>query len=128
MATRKKAATFDIKNVLFAAAGGAAAGAVTGLLEGNINYFQTNPKMTPAAIGVLSAAGLYFMDSEYHPIFYGMLGASAGDLSDQFVQAKSGGMTKSVALLDNDDLAQLMPPAGEEVEEMDAMFSELDLI
>ena len=30
MATRKKAATFDIKNVLFAAAGGAAAGVHSG--------------------------------------------------------------------------------------------------
>jgi hypothetical protein len=128
MATRAKKPTFDIKNVLFAAAGGAAAGSITGLLENNIGYFQANPKMTPAAIGALSAAGLYFMDSEYHPLFYGMLGASAGDLADQFVSTAKGGQMKSIEI-DESDLQELMPPAEISAgDEMLEIFEQLDKV
>lgn len=124
MATRKQKPNFDIKNVIFAAAGGTVAGAVTGLLESNINYFGENPKMTPAAIGVLACAGLYFLDEEYHAAFYGMLGASAGDLSDQFVSTKKSATAKSVQLLDDNDLVQLLPAAGSQ--DFEELFSELD--
>jgi len=133
MATRRtKKPSFNIQNVLFAGIGGATAGTLTGILEKNVNYFQQNPKMTPAGLGALSAVGLMFMEEQYHPIFYGMLGASAGDLFDQFVQDKMSGPKSGLMLLDEEDLTSLMAPGMEPgvpmMADQDDIFAQLDLI
>jgi len=97
---------FDIKNVMFAAGGGAAAGVLTNAIESKITFFADRPKMTPAFIAALSAAGIYFMDDEYHALFYGMLGASGADLGSQVIENASEKMatdlTKEVDILDTD--------------------------
>ena len=83
MATKKQ---FNVMAVLYAAGGGIAAGVVTEVLESNVDSFKNNPKMTPLAIAGISAAGLYFAPEEYAPVFYGMIGASAGDIGAQLIQ------------------------------------------
>ena len=83
MATKKQ---FNVMAVLYAAGGGIAAGVVTEVLERNVDSFKNNPKMTPLAIAGISAAGLYFAPEEYAPVFYGMIGASAGDIGAQLIQ------------------------------------------
>ena len=100
MATRKK--KFDIKNVVFAAAGGASAGLITTVLENNISYFDENPKLTPLALAGITAAGLYFME-EYDAGFYGMIVAAGGDIAAQLIGGNDDepGTTKSLAFLDS---------------------------
>lgn len=86
MATKKQ---FNVMAVLYAAGGGIAAGVVTEVLERNVDSFKNNPKMTPLAIAGISAAGLYFAPDEYAPVFYGMIGASAGDIGAQLIQGNN---------------------------------------
>jgi len=96
MATSKK--QFNVKAVLYAAGGGIAAGVLTEVLEKNIDSFKNNPKMTPMALAVVSAAGLYFAPDEYAPAFYGMIGASAGDIGAQLIQGQKEKMLETKAI------------------------------
>lgn len=127
MATTNKK-QFNVKAVLFAAGGGIAAGVLTEVLEKNIDSFRNNPKMTPAALAVISAAGLYFAPDEYAPAFYGMIGASAGDIGAQLIQGNQDKKLEAKMLeynMENDleNITQLLPEAAQNIDE-NLMFSE----
>lgn len=107
MATKKQ---FNVMAVLYAAGGGIAAGVVTEVLERNVDSFKNNPKMTPLAIAGISAAGLYFAPDEYAPVFYGMIGASAGDIGAQLIQGnQEAKMNTEVIDFDMNDENLMLP-------------------
>lgn len=107
MATKKQ---FNVMAVLYAAGGGIAAGVVTEVLERNVDSFKNNPKMTPLAIAGISAAGLYFAPEEYAPVFYGMIGASAGDIGAQLIQGnQEAKMNTEVIDFDMNDENLMLP-------------------
>lgn len=68
--------TFEIKKIVMATGGGALTNVVLNILPDKIGLFQNKPALIPIAPALAASLGIYYLDKEYHPLFYGMLGAT----------------------------------------------------
>lgn len=78
----KKKQEFDLEGVLMAAGGGSAANVIMNISENNIQFIKDNPMLAPIIPSAAGALGVFFMPAKYKPLFYGMIGAAGGELTE----------------------------------------------
>jgi len=84
MATKKT--KFDIMNIVKAGAGGGIGEVSIQLGSKYIPGADTNPMIGSLIPAILGSAGLYFMKNrQMDAVFYGMIGASGGEIADELL-------------------------------------------
>tara|TARA_Y100001938_G_C8062526_1_gene418185 strand:- start:496 stop:906 length:411 start_codon:yes stop_codon:yes gene_type:complete len=92
MAVRKKTG-FNIMNVVKATGGGAVAEVVMSLGAKYIPQVKNEPALGSLLPAIVGSAGLYFSKTRNNDaIYFGMLGASGGELADVLIGDKLDGL------------------------------------
>jgi len=127
MAVRRKKSNIDIMKVVKATAGGGIAEVVMNLASQNVSTLKDNQMLTSLIPAVIGSAGLYLSkDDSLHPAFYGMLGASGAELTDEFMGDALEGLSMNGFSRMNYILPENVPsqPVVSPVAEMDGVSDE----